>query len=194
MNTVTLKIRPLLQLTDDQFYQLCQSNPDAKLELTARGELVVMSPTGGDTGNKNLDVLGQLWVWISQNRELGLGFDSSTGFKLPNGALRSPDASWIKLERWESLNPEQRRKFPPLAPDFIVELKSATDNVEEVRVKMQEYRENGVRLGWLINPQDKIVEIYRLFKEVEVLEFPLIVSGEDVLPGFILNLRGILLT
>ncbi len=191
MNAVTLNFRPLLDFTDDQFYQLCQSNPDAKLERTATGEIVIMSPTGGHTGNKNLDILGQLWVWISQNRELGFGFDSSTGFKLPNGALRSPDASWIKLERWESLTPDQRRKFPPLAPDFVVEVKSVTDSVEEVRVKMREYRDNGVRLGWLINPQDKIVEIYRLLKDVEVLESPLMVLGEDVLPGFVLDLKRI---
>ena len=192
MSSVTLDISQFLHLTDDQFFQLCQLNPNAKLERTATGEIVVMSPTGGDTGNRNFNILGQLWVWMSQNQKLGLGFDSSTGFKLPNGADRSFDASWVRLEHWESLTPEQRRKFPPLAPDFVVELKSANDSLEEAQAKMREYRDNGVRLGWLINPQDKQVEIYRILREVEVLQSPVTLSGEDVLPGFVLELKNIL--
>ena len=192
MSSVTLDISQFLHLTDDQFFQLCQLNPNAKLERTATGEIVVMSPTGGDTGNRNFNILGQLWVWMSQNQKLGLGFDSSTGFKLPNGAVRSPDASWIRLEHWESLSPEQRRKFPPLAPDFVVELKSANDSLEEAQAKMREYRDNGVRLGWLINPQDKQVEIHRILRQVEVLQSPVTLSGEDVLPGFVLKLKNIL--
>ncbi|PAX53311.1 hypothetical protein CK510_14680 [Brunnivagina elsteri CCALA 953] len=150
-----------------------------------------MSPTGGETGNRNLDLLGQLWLWNRQNN-LGKAFDSSTGFKLPNGSTRSPDASWIKLERWDILTPQQRKKYLPLCPDFAIELVSESDDLADTQAKMREYIQNGLRLGWLINPQDKQVEIYRPNRDVEVLNSPISLSGEDVLPGFILDLRNIL--
>jgi Uma2 family endonuclease len=137
-----------------------------------------------------LDIEGQLWLWNRQNR-LGKAFNSSTGFKLPNGATRSPDASWIKMERWDILTPQQRKKFPPLCPDFAVELVSESDDLEDTQAKMREYIENGLRLGWLINPIDKQVEIYRPNQAVEVLQSPKSLSGEDVLPGFVLNLDSV---
>lgn len=160
MTAITLELRSLIDLTDDQFYQLCQANRDVRFERTAKGELIVMSPTGGETGDLNSEMNFQLRAW---NKQTGLGkvFDSSTGFKLPNGADRSPDAAWVMLDRWEALTPEQRRKFPPLALDFVVELRSASDDLKRLQDKMNEYRDNGVRLGWLIDPQNQRVEIYR---------------------------------
>lgn len=191
MTTITFNLKPLLELTDETFYQLCQANPDVKFERTATGELIVMSPTGGETGDRNRRLTQRLGNWTDENNT-GLSFDSSTGFKLPNGAERSPDASWIRGDRWQLLTPEQRRKFPPLAPDFVVELRSASDDLEPLQQKMQEYIDNGVQLGWLINPQDQQVEIYRPGRSVEVLQSPQCLSGEDVLPGFTLDLSRIL--
>lgn len=190
MNALTLNIPSMLKLTDEQFYQLCVANRDLRLELTAKGELIVMPPTGGGTGKRNSSLSGQLWLW---NQQTGLGetFDSSTAFKLPNGAIRSPDVSWVSRECWESLTPEQQEKFPPLCPDFVLELRSASDALTDVQLKMQEYLNNGSRLGWLINPKNQQVEIYRPNQAVEVLESPITVSGEDVLFGFVLNLSQI---
>jgi Uma2 family endonuclease len=191
MGSTIVNLKPLFDLTDEAFYQLCRANPEVKFERTARGELVIMSPTGGESGHRNADITIDLGLWNRQT-QLGMTFDSSTCFKLPNGADRSPDASWIRLERWEALTLEQRRKFPPLAPDFAVELRSASDDLGTLQAKMLEYIENGVRLGWLINPQDRQVEIYRLGQSVEVLQEPQSLSGEDVLPGFVLHLNRIL--
>jgi Uma2 family endonuclease len=190
MTAITLDLHSVVDLTDEQFSKLCQANPDIKLERTAKGELILMPPTGGETGDRNSEINFQLRAWNKQNL-LGKVFDSSTGFKLPNGANRSPDASWVKLERWQALNPAQRQKFPPLAPDFVVELRSATDDLKLLQNKMQEYRDNGVRLGWLIDPQNQQVEIYRQGQDVEVVRTPSTLSGEDVLPEFVLNLQDI---
>jgi len=190
MIAITLDLHSVVDLTDEQFSKLCQANPDIKLERTAKGELIVMPPTGGETGDRNSEINFQLRAWNKQNL-LGKVFDSSTGFKLPNGANRSPDASWVKLERWQALNPAQRQKFPPLAPDFVVELRSITDDLKLLQNKMQEYRDNGVRLGWLIDPQNQQVEIYRQGQDVEVVRTPSTLSGEDVLPEFVLNLQDI---
>jgi len=191
MTAITLSLKTLLDLTDEAFYELCRANPDVKFERTATGELVVMSPTGGESGHRNADIIIDLGIWNRQ-AQLGIAFDSSTGFKLPNGAERSPDASWVRGDRWDALTPEQRRKFPPLAPDFVVELRSASDDLEPLQQKMQEYIANGVRLGWLINPQEQQVEIYRPGQSIEVLQSPQTLSGEDVLPGFTLDLSRIL--
>ena len=191
MNSYTIDLAPVIQLTDEQFYELCVQNPDYKFERTAKGALIIMSPTGGETGGKNWSINGQLWLW-NQRTGLGIGFDSSTCFKLPNGADRSPDAAWILQERWDALSREERRKFPPICPDFVLELRSPTDTLKNLREKMVEYRENGARLGWLIDPINKQVEVYRLGQEVEVLKEPVTLSGEDVLPGFVLDLAGIL--
>ncbi|MDF5726434.1 MAG: Uma2 family endonuclease [Rhizonema sp. PD37] len=190
MTALTLQLPPSLQFTDEEFEQIIAINKDLRLELTRNRELVIMSPTGGETGTRNFDLLGQLWFWNSQNN-LGKAFDSSTGFKLPNGATRSPDASWIKMERWDALTAQQKKKFLPLCPDFVVELVSETDDVEDTQSKMQEYLAIGLQLGWLINPQDQQVEIYRPNQVPEVLQSPTSLSGEDVLPGFILNLQPI---
>ncbi len=188
MSALTLQLPPNLKFTDEQFEQVVIFNKELRLELTRYGELVIMSPTGGETGNRNFDLLGQLWFWSRQNN-LGKAFDSSTGFKLPNGATRSPDASWVKMERWDALTSNQRKKFLPLCPDFVVELVSESDDLEDTQAKMQEYIENGLHLGWLINPKNKQVEIYRHLVEVEVLKTPSSLSGEDVLPGFVLDLQ-----
>ncbi len=182
---VTLNL-DTVHLTDEQFYQLCQNNRDFQFERNAKGELIIMSPVGGDSGNREADLIIDLGIW---NRQTGLGytFSSSTVFKLPNGADRSPDAAWIRRERWESLTPEQRRKFPPIAPDFVIELRSATDDLEMLRSKMWEYLDAGVQLGWLINPQQQQVEIYR-HGQCEVRNLPTELSAEDTLPGFSLSL------
>ena len=190
MTALTLQLPNHLKFTDEEFEQIVAVNKELRLELTAEGELVIMSPTGGETGNRNFDLLGQLWFWNTQ-KKLGKAFDSSTGFKLPNGATRSPDASWIKMERWDTLTPQQRKKYLPLCPDFAVELVSETDDVEDIQAKMQEYLASGLQLGWLINPKEQQVIIYRPHQVPEVLQSPTSLSGEDVLPGFILNLRQI---
>ena len=191
MTAVTLNLEPLVPLTDDAFYALCQANPEVKFERTSVGELIVMPPTGGETGNRNIELAFQLQAWSRQNN-LGVAFDSSTMFQLPNGAYRSPDAAWILLKRWEALTLEEREAFPPLCPDFVVELRSPSDSLKAAQNKMQEYMDNGTRLGWLINPKGQQVEIYRQGQEKEVLLAPTSLSGEQILPGFVLNLRGIL--
>jgi Uma2 family endonuclease len=174
-------------LSDEQFYHICQNNRELKFERTTQGDLIIMSPVGGESGNREADLLIDLGIW---NRQTGLGFifSSSTIFKLPNGADRSPDVAWIRREKWLALSQQQRQKFPPLAPDFVIELRSATDKLETLRYKMLEYQEAGVLLGWLINPQQQQVEIYRLQREVEIYNLPAALSGETVLPGFCLRL------
>jgi Uma2 family endonuclease len=188
---VTVNLQPLLELTDEQFEQICNNNRDLKFERTAKGNLVVMSLTGGDIGERNAELNGQLWLWNRQAR-LGHLYDSSTGFRLPNGAIRSPDAAWVSQVRWEALTPEQRQKWVPLCPDFVVELKSASDDIEDLRLKMQEYLDNGLRLGWLIDPETQTVEVYRANQPVEILSNPTEISAEDIMPGFVLSLAGIL--
>jgi Uma2 family endonuclease len=190
MNTITLNLNSIIKLTSEQFYQLCQENPDLKLERNANGELIAMSPTGGETGKHNSKLNLQIGSWNEQT-ELGEVFDSSTGFTLPNKADRSPDASWVEKSRWQALTSEQREKFIPLCPDFVIELVSPSDSLKKTQEKMQEYIENGCRLGWLINRKRREVEIYRPGREVEILQSPQTLDGEDVLPGFVLNLAKI---
>ncbi|MEH1863739.1 MAG: Uma2 family endonuclease [Nostoc sp.] len=186
-STVKLKI----DLTDDQFFEMCQKNRDYRFERTASGELLIMPPTGSDTGNRNFDMVVELGIWNKQTK-LGKGFDSSTGFTLPNGSERSPDLSWVKIERWNALTPEQQEKFAPICPDFVVELRSRTDSLKDLQEKMQEYIENGAQLGWLIDRKNKRVEIYRPGKDIEILDNPASLSGENILPGFVLNLQQIM--
>ena len=188
MTGFVLNMPPVAKLTDEQFYQLCQANRDLRFERNETGDLIIMSPTGGETSNRNGRLIQQLFNW-SDRDNTGIAFDSSGGFKLPNNADRSPDAAWIPLDKWNALTLEQKQKFLPLCPDFIIELRSPSDSLKTLQDKMQEYMENGTRLGWLINPQDKQVEIYRQDREVEVLNSPNSLSGENVLPGFILNLE-----
>ncbi|MGK7874749.1 MAG: Uma2 family endonuclease [Xenococcaceae cyanobacterium] len=181
----------VLQVTQEQFEALAAANRDLQLERTSEGELIVNPPTGGESGKRNLSISTQLGNWFEAREELGEAFDSSTGFRLPNGADRSPDASWLSRERWESLTPQQRKGFVPLCPDFVVELRSESDSLPKLQAKMGEYMDNGARLGWLIDPQNRRVEIYRPGREVELLENPSNLSGEDILPGFVLNLRRV---
>ncbi len=165
LSILTLKI----DLTDEQFFQMCQQNRDYQFERTATGELLIMPPTGGDTSNRNGRLTQQLFNWTDTN-ELGIAFDSNGGFKLPNGADRSPDASWVKIKRWNALTPEQQVKFAPICPDFVVELRSPSDSLKDLQEKMQEYIANGAQLGWLIDRKNQRVEIYRPGKDVEILD------------------------
>jgi Uma2 family endonuclease len=180
-----------LKLTDEQFDRLCVANPEQPLELTAQGVLVVMSPVGGESGEREADLCGQLYVW-NHSYKLGKVFSSSTIFKLPLGSKRSPDAAWVELSRWNALSLEQQQRFPPIAPDFLIELRSRTDILATLQDKMIEYRDNGVLMGLLINPQDKQVEIYRIDRDVEVIQSPKSVDCNDVLSGFILDLANII--
>ena len=186
MSFQTIDLSPVITLTREDFIKLCAANPDMKLERTAKGELIVMSPTGGETGIFNSDLNGELYLW---NRELKLGkvFDSSTGFSLPKGSDRSPDAAWISLAKWESLTTEQRKGFLPLCPEFLIELLSPSDSWKQGEVKMQEYMDNGCLLGWLIDPKHKRVAIYRQGQPVEILDNPKTLDGENVLPNFVLQ-------
>jgi Uma2 family endonuclease len=179
-----------LRVTHEEFEKLCQDNPERSFELTATGELIVMAPVGGESGNSESELCADLVFWNRQTR-LGKTFSSSTIFVLPNGAQRSPDAAWVELSRWEALTPEQRTKFPPLAPDFVIELRSATDRLPPLQEKMEEYRSNGVRLGLLINPKNKQVEIYRPGQEPEILASPTSIDCGEVMPGFILSMSEI---
>jgi Uma2 family endonuclease len=194
MDVAAINLPPILELTidltDEQFFELCQKNRDYRFERTASGELLIMPPAGSDTGRRNADLTFQLQAWSRQNN-LGLVFDSSAGFKLPNNADRSPDASWVKRERWDALTPEQQETFAPLCPDFVVELRSKTDSLKALQTKMQEYIDNGARLGWLIDRKNQRVEIYRQGRDVEIVQSPATLSGEDVLPGFVLDLKDI---
>ncbi len=195
MDAATVTLPPTLKLTidltDEQFFQLCQQNRDLRFERTAKGEILIMPPTGGETSKRNFEVAVQLGIWNKQSN-LGVCFDSNGGFTLPNGATRAPDASWVRRDRWEAFTPEQRERFVPLCPDFVVELRSPSDSLEKVREKMREYMDNGARLGWLLNPQDQQVEIYRPDRDVEILGNTATLSGEDVLPGFVLELNPIM--
>ena len=189
MDSLTIKFDPIM-LSDEQFFQLCQNNRDLRFERTCQGDLIIMPPTGGETSNRNVEIAYQLQAW-SRSNQLGIAFDSSGGFKLPNGADKSPDAAWIPLEKWRSLTLKQQQGFLPLCPDFVLELRSKSDDLKILQEKMREYLENGTRLGWLINRQDRQVEIYRQGQAVEVLENPNRLSGENILPNFILDLGPI---
>ena len=191
METPTIYLPPRLELkidlTDEQFWQLCHENDDLRFERSATGELIIMSPTGSITGERNSELNFQLRAWNRQ-KNLGKVFDSNSGFKLPNGAERSPDSSWVSLERWNALTLEEQNRFAPLCPDFVVELMSPSDSLEKTRAKMKEYIENDAKLGWLINRKKRQLEIYRPERNVEILENPQTVSGENILPGFVLDL------
>ncbi len=188
MTAFTIDISPIATLTSAQFEHLCQANPDVKLERTPTGELVIMSPTGGETGKQNIELAADFVIW-NRHAKLGVLFDSSTCFKLPGGGERSPDIAWVRQAQWNALTPEQQRKFPPLCPDFVLELLSPTDNLTLTQAKMQEYLNSGTQLGWLLNPDEKQAEIYRPGQPVDVLHSPPTLSGESVLAGFTLNLH-----
>jgi Uma2 family endonuclease len=187
---IVLDLRPVVSLTDEQFYKLCRANKELRIERTAEGEMSIMAPTGGETSRRNAQLIAQLVVWANQDRT-GISFDSSGGFLLPNGAVRSPDAAWVRLEQWEKLSEQQKEKFISLCPDFVVELRSATDSLRELQSKMEEYVANGAQVGWLIDPQERRVHVYRAQAQAEVLDNPESVKGEPVLEGFVLQLREI---
>ena len=190
MQSLTVDFNSIIDLTDEQFYQLCQKNQNLRFERNSTGEIIIMPPVGGESSNRNGRINQKLFNW-SDADGTGIAFDSSGGFKLPNGADRSPDASWVNLDRWNNLTSEQKTKFLPIAPDFVIELMSPSDSLKTTQQKMEEYINNGVFLGWLINRKNRKVEIYRIGKEVEILNNPDSLSGEDVLPGFMLDLEMI---
>jgi len=188
---LVLQLPLSMQMTDEQFFEFCLINRDLRIERNQFGELVIMLPTGSETGNRGGNIFGQLWVWSEQDGT-GITFDSSTGFKLSTGAERSPDTSWIKLERWNRLSSEQQKRFAPICPDFVIELSSPSDNLQTLKEKMAEYmQEPGVQLGWLIERKNRQVYIYHPHKPVEILDNPNVVSGESVLPGFTLNMTKV---
>lgn len=186
VNSIQVNLE-VLNLTDEQFYRICEDNRDLRLEKNAQGDLIIMPPTGGETGDRNSEINFQLRLWNKQYN-LGKVFDSSTGFKLPNNAYRSPDSAWIPIKKWNNLTAEQCQKFLPLSPDFIIELRSPSDSLKTLQDKMKEYIDNGTKLGWLINLQDKQIEIYRQGKDTEILEHPQTLSGENILLNFSLDL------
>lgn len=181
---------PLRRLSDDEFFDFCMANNDLRIELTSEGDLIIMPPTGGKTGIRNSKLTGRLANWAEEDGT-GQSFDSSTVFSLPNGAKRSPDLSWVRNERWEALTGKEQEQFPPLCPDFVVELRSRTDSLKTLKRKMEEYIANGAQLGWLIDPFEKKVHIYRPNSAAEVLDNPQTVSGELLLPGFVLDVQAI---
>jgi Uma2 family endonuclease len=187
---LVLRLRPVLDLSEDQFFRLCQLNRDLRIERNAAGELLIMAPTGGGTGRRNLRVSVRLGSWAERDGT-GDAFDSSTGFRLPNGAVRSPDAAWMTHSRLAEIPPEEIEKFIPACPDFVLELRSPGDNLRDVQGKMREYIQNGARLGWLLDPAARRVYVYRPGAPVERLDDPTTVSGDPILPGFVLDLREI---
>lgn len=193
--TVTLprleiQFDPVINLDADQFFDFCQINRDLRIERTAIGKVILMSPAGGETGSRNAELTYALRHWAKRNKR-GVAFDSSTGFILPNGATRSPDSAWVLRERLTTLTPRQKKKFLPLCPDFVIELRSPTDEVDDLKDKMQEYIDNGARLGWLLIPETQEVYIYRPGASPEYLSNPTQISGESVAPGFVLELADI---
>ncbi|MCC5663424.1 Uma2 family endonuclease [Nostoc sp. CHAB 5784] len=187
---MVLQLQPAIALTEDQFYEFCQLNGDFRIERNAVGELVIMPPTGSETDQHNFDIIVQLGIWTKQDGT-GVGFGSSGGFTLLNGAVRSPDAAWIKRDRWEAIPPELRKKFAPICPEFLIELRSETDNLRILQDKMQEYIDNGTQLGWLIDRKQRRVFIYRPNIAVEELDNPKTLYGEALLPGFVLDLSQV---
>lgn len=187
---VTVQLEPVVRLSDDEFFEFCAINRELRVERTAKGELVIMSPTGGETGGRNAEIIYQLRRWSKEDGR-GVAFDSSTGFALPNGAVRAPDASWVERGRLASLAPEARKKFLPLAPDAVIELRSSSDALRDQQAKMEEYLANGTRLGLLIDSEARRVHVYRPGAPAEILDAPAAASGEPVLPGFRLALQDI---
>lgn len=182
-----LDLQPIVSLNRGQFYQLCQNNPDLILERDPQGKLIIMSPVGGESGAQEASLIFKVSLWNDQS-QLGIVFSSSTIFSLPQGGDRSPDVAWVSRYNWEKLTHAEREGFPPICPDFIIELRSKSDRLKPLQNKMQEYLGSGLRLGWLINPQQKQVEIYRPNQTIQIVNLPATLSGEDVLPGLSISL------
>lgn len=187
---LTVHLPMQVEMTVAEFYEFCQANHDLRIERSASGEVIIMPPAFSDTGNRNLKIAQQLANWADQDGT-GEAFDSSSGFTLPNGATRSPDAAWIRLERWNALTEEEKASFAPICPDFVVELKSSSDTLSRLQAKMAEYLENGATLGFLIDRKQRQVHVYRPNQEPEILESPDAVSGDPELPGFQLQMAKI---
>jgi Uma2 family endonuclease len=186
---LTLHFGPVLRkLSDDDFFDFCQANQDWRIERTSDGDIIIMPPTGSETGGRNFSLAGMFYAWVRTDGT-GKGFDSSSGFTLPNGAERSPDLAWVGFSRWNALTERERERFAPLCPDFVVELRSPSDSLATLQDKMYEYIQNGAELGWLIDPLEKKVYVYRPQAQVECLDDPAIVSGEPLLKGFVLDVR-----
>jgi Uma2 family endonuclease len=183
-------VRPASKLSDDELFDLCVRNRNLRIERAPDGEIIVMSPTGGETGRRNFLLVAQLAVWTARDAT-GVGFDSSTGFLLPNGAERAPDAAWLRRDRWEALTREQRSKFVPLCPDFVVELRSPSDDLAELQARMQEYVACGVRLGWLVDVDARCAWVYRQGRRVEAIGQATTLSGEPEMPGLVVDLTAL---
>ena len=179
----------LKDFTEEDFFEMCRQNPDLRFEMSKEGDIIIMPPTGGETSGQNFDLNTDLGAWIRKDGT-GKGFDSNALFILPNGAKRSPDMSWVKLDRWNKLSEKERKSFPHICPDFVVELRSPSDSIKELKEKMEEYIENGAQLGWLIDPFQKKVYVYRPNAEVEELDNPASISGDPLLKGFVLDLKN----
>ena len=190
LSRFVLQFSPFIEMSDEQFFDFCQVNRDLRIERNSEGEIIIMPPTGWETGDKNSEINYQLREWTKKDGR-GKCADSSAGYKMPNGAIMSPDASWISNERLEKVSPDKRKKYLPLAPDFVIELRSESDSLVNLKEKMQEYIENGVSLGWLIDPVNKRVYVYHPNSEVEISENPTEILGEPLLKGFVLNLKEI---
>lgn len=178
------------KFSDEEYAEFCRQNPDLRIERTSEGDLIIMPPTGGKSGAQNFYLTGKFSAWVEKDGT-GKGFDSSTEFSLPNGAKRMPDVSWVRNERWNALSKEQRRQFPPLCPDFVIELRSPSDRLKDLQKKMEEYIANGAELGWLIDPIDERIYVYRPGTQVEVLQDPKQISGEPLLRGFVLDVQSL---
>lgn len=187
---LTVELPSLAQMTEQQFYEFCLANRDLRIERTAQGDVIIVPPVFSDTGNRNFNLAVQLGSWAEQDNT-GIGFDSSTGFTLPNGATRSPDAAWIKQDRWNALSEVQQASFAPICPDFVIELRSASDALTGLQAKMQEYIDNGAALGWLIDRKHRTVHVYRPDQTPIILNQPETVSGDPELPGFQLQMAKI---
>ncbi len=187
---VVLHTRPALEMDEEQFFQFCRINRDWRIERTAEGDLEIMPPTGGETSNRNADLAMQVGIWTRRDGT-GVAFESNGGFILPNGAMRSPDASWVRRERLTNLTAEQKQRFLPLCADFVIELRSLSDPLPPLEAKMREYLENGARLGWLLDPGERKVHVYQPEEDVRILENPQKVSGDPVLQSFVLDLKPI---
>lgn len=187
---LSVELGSALRLNDEEFFELCRRNRELRIERTSAGNLVIMSPVGGESSHRNAEAAFALMAWAKKDGT-GVVFDSSAGFVLPNGAMRSPDAAWVKRFRWDALTPEQRRKFVPLVPDFVMELRSPSDALSELQEKMEEFRASGVRLGWLVDPAERRIHVYRPKREIQVLDGPHQISGDPELPGFVLDLGPI---
>ena len=185
-----VQMSPVLALTQDQFFDLCQQNRQLRLERTAKGELILMPPAGGESSSQNASIVSQLYAW-RQRTGIGRVFDSSAGFILPNGANRSPDAAWLSDDQLATIAPEQMRKFPPACPHFLIESLSPSDSLKQTQAKMEEYIANGTKLGWMIVPDKKQVHVYRPGQPVQIFDNPQTLAGDPELPGFVLDLEPV---